>query len=420
MSQAANFLNEQYILSLSQFGEPDTTVSSMFESGAQVFGVILDSIRSFLDGTAMLIIRLVDYAKQIITTPKFPKKIKKARNAITDIAGSITNILLIPSEILSLGQHILTPFQPLIEVLGSISVNLYDLAGSAVDAVFFGDLAFKPLLRSIQFGSGSGTNTGALAVINPFMNFLIATLLSPFTFVKSLLELLRPVWNFIKSLASASPMRFLRAIGKLPSMLSKVIEFLRGIVNAFTSNFPIGIFELVEPIASALLQPMLSVSQGLRSLGIGQLFSSFINLITDFISGQDVTARISTLVSSNATYGILVWFFVFIKDTLIGAVNYLFGPILNLLGISLNMSSQLSVAASQNSEPQLTGNEFTAHELNLVEFNRRWELHNAWTSNLGLYTREEREDILELNGGIFSIDPPSDEELYLRYGFVSA
>ncbi len=219
------------------------------------------------------------------------------------------------------------------------------------------------------------------------------------TFVKSLLEPLRPVWEFIKSLFNVKPMKFIRAISKLSRMITKVLQFLSKIITVFTNNFPISLFELVEPIASQLLQPLLRTSPGLQDIGIARFFQEFIQSVTEFISGNSPMLYIRNLTRTVPAFGLLVWFFIIIKDSIVGSVNYLFGPILSIIGIDLSMNNGFAQPVqTQISDSQLSDNEFDSQEINMMRFNNRWETHNAWTSNLGIYTREDREDILDLQG----------------------
>lgn len=400
---SSDILLEYYQETIQEFNlDEDNPMFDLLTGFANIFGTILDQVKTFLDGVALLIIRLVNYAKQILTTPKFPKKIKKAINAIRDVVESVTSIFTIPLQFAETGQQIINTFLKPLQALGSVSLNLYSLASSVLDITFFGDMIFKPLLSSINLpqvsileGLSSDVTPSPTDVVLPYIKFLTQVILAPLLFIKSLLEPLKPVWNFIKSLVGASPIKFVKAVGKLPSVLSKVISFLLSILNVFTA-LPLSLLDLLEIPANQILSPILSDSIGLQQLSISELVSQMLSFLGSvFTTGlSGIVSTINSIGATNPTIGMLVPIFILIKGSILGAIEVLFGPILSIIGVSLQLNGSTSEGYTITQIGSPTYEEFTQIELNRARFELKWYTHQAWTNSLNMFTLAEREDIL--------------------------
>lgn len=395
MPTAFETLNTQYTIALNEAGIlDDSPIRSMFEAFAQILAVILEQVLAFLRGVGLLILDLVAYVKDIITTPKLPKKLRKAASAIQDIITSVTSVFRIPSQFGSLPSVIVDMFQSTLAIVGSQGINLYQLASSVMDTTFFGDLVFAPLFSNILLPSLPGIShpegmPTVLDIVDPFFQFLVSTVLAPFMAIKAILSPFQPVWDFVRSLASGSPMGFLRSIGRVPSILSRLLSFLLNIKSAFSPPFPTGLLSVMEPILSTMLRPVLAASSGLQDLGITNIITVIANsMVTLFTEGPE--SVISTLQNANIpSLGLVTIAYSFLRGSIMGAVEILFGPILRIIGFSMDFT-EFTLEHSGT----LTAPSFNNSQLTSLRFDEAWVTHQAWMNDFGHYANFDRTDIL--------------------------
>ena len=392
----------QSVLAEFEIIDESNPIMQMFTAIAHVLGTVIEQVKRFLESAGLLIIKLVNWAKKIITEMKFPKKVRHAIRAIQDITSAFTIIVDIPNQFGQLPQKIIDGFRGALEFLGGASINLYQLAHSVLDATFFGDLVFKPIFSAISLPSFPGVpniSPSPLSIIDPFIQLIVSTVLAPFAGIKAILEPFRPIWNFVKALLGISPIKLIRALGRIPSILTKLFAFLRGILTAFTSGFPDGIFAIINPLFNTLLQPILSVSPGLTDLGIGNVISGLVDTVRNFFTRGPggLADNIKILAQTSPAFGLLVPLYAFLRGSIVGIVDYLFGPILELIGITLGFVEDTNgVLAVQQGAIDMVEpfTEFSYTDLNLLKFNDEWLEHQAWMNEFGQYANGDRTDIL--------------------------
>jgi len=398
MSECSVKLNSYYTNVLNELGiSDDNPMHSIFSTLAEILALILNQVKAFLNGTGLLILRLVNYAKRIITEWKIPKKIRIAVQALQDIVQSVVEVFTIPEQFGAVPQQIMDTFTPLLQVLGSSSVNLYQLASNVLDATFFGDLVFKPIFSNITLPTFPGMNipdVNTFDIINPAIQLLTSTILAPFAMIKAILEPFKPIWNFVKALASGSPMRLVRAVGRIPSILSKLVSFLLSIKSAFSSPFPTGVLNLIEPLLQQLLSPVISSSYGLTEIGISDIVNNVFNMLTQLFT-QGPNGIIETLKNSSASppnpaIGLVTPVYAFLQGSIVGTVDCLFGPILEIIGFSMTFAGGYVLASTG----ELNTPEFSQGELFIAGFDDAFYQRSAWMNEFGFYANGERTDIL--------------------------
>ena len=383
---------------------------NLLNPAAEVLGTVLEQTNIFLDGTCKLIIELVGYAVRIIREWKFPKKIRIAAQAINHIGNRLAAVIRIPRAFADIINSIISAFQSVLNFLGGFSINLGTLARDVFDTTFFGDTVFATLLN-VTISPPAKTpavdpnmSPSPTEIISPYLQLIVSAVLAAFTFIKKLLEALRPVWDFVKSLMNISPVGFISAIMRLPSILVQVLGFIRSVITAF-SNFPSSMITLLMPIVQSLLDPVIVASSGLRSGDDGnnvlRLLNGIVEVITNFFRDgvNSVKNTINRIIIPDVnvpdvtfpSLGVIVPITVFILCSIMGAVRVLLNPLINIIGAGLAFEGNTLVTTPEN--PDLVPS-FTGGQVFDMSFYRNWLVKTAWTNELGMYTRQQRKDIL--------------------------